>query len=170
MFEGSKFAVDRVTLTRNDGGTTERELVVHPGAVAVLPIMDDGRVVMIRNERFAVGEELWELCAGTLEAGEDPRACAGRELIEETGYEAATIEPLVLFYTSPGVCTERMYTFVARGLKHVGQQLEPTEKIRVEPVSWDELIRLCRDGEVRDAKTLAAVLYYQAFADPGGER
>ncbi len=167
IFTGVKFAVERVNLTTRDGDRIEREKVVHPGAVLVLPITDDDRVVMIRNERFAVGEVLWELCAGTIEPGEPPQACAPRELIEETGYEAGSIEPLTTLYTSPGFCDERMHVFVARELKHVGQRLEPTEKIEVQLIAWPELLAMIERGEVRDGKTVAALLHYQVFKRTG---
>ena len=113
IFQGVKFGVERRRVPTRDGGSAIREVVVHPGAVVVLPFLDDGRVVMIRNRRFAVDETLWELCAGTLEPGEDPAVTAARELVEETGYEASSIEALTTFYTSPGICDERMYAFVA---------------------------------------------------------
>jgi ADP-ribose pyrophosphatase len=107
---------------------------VHPGAVVVLPLLDADTIVMIRNFRPSVGATLLELPAGTLEADEPAEACAGRELIEETGYRAGRIEPLVDFYTSPGVLSERMFAFVARELSHVGQQLDEGEEIEVWPV------------------------------------
>lgn len=167
LFEGVKFDVERRRVPTREGGTAVREVVVHPGAVVVLPLLDDGRIVMIRNYRFAVGETLWELCAGTLEPGEDPARTAARELIEETGYEADRIAPLTTFYTSPGICDERMYAFVARGLSEVGQQLEATEQIDVEVLTHDEVLRLVQAGEVRDGKTLATLLYYEAFRRAG---
>jgi len=167
IFEGVKFAVDRVAVATRDGGTAERELVVHPGAVLVLPVLEDGRIVMIRNQRFAVGEELWELCAGTLEEGEPPAECAGRELIEETGYEATVIEPLCVFYTSPGFTNETMHAFVARGLSHVGQALEATEQIEVETIALDEAMAMVREGKIRDGKTMTALLYYERFGGSG---
>lgn len=167
IYTGVKFAVDRVTVTHRERGHVERELVVHPGAVIVLPILDDGRVVMIRNHRFAVGQTLWELCAGTLEAGEPPAECAGRELIEETGYEAGRIEPLTTFYTSPGFTNETMHAFLATRLSHVGQQLEATEQIEVELLPRPEVMAMCRDGRIKDGKTLAALLYYDRFIDAG---
>ena len=163
LFDGVKFSVDKVELTTKDGQHVTREAVVHPGAVIVLPILDDGRIVMIRNHRFVVGEELYELCAGTLEPNEGPAVCAGRELIEETGYQAGSIEPLCDFYTSPGFCNERIYAFLARDLKHVGQQLEATENIIVEPLAMDDVLAMTRDGRICDGKTIAALLYYQTF-------
>jgi ADP-ribose pyrophosphatase len=163
LFEGVKFVVERRHVPTREGGTAMREVVVHPGAVVVLPILDDGRIVMIRNHRFAVDETLWELCAGTLEPGEEPAVTAGRELVEETGYSAASIEPLTTFYTSPGICDEIMYAYLARGLTEVGQQLEATEQIEVELLGHEEVMRLVREGQVRDGKTIATLLYYQVF-------
>jgi ADP-ribose pyrophosphatase len=161
VFEGVKFSVEALKIRLDDGRCADRELVIHPGAVVILGVLDDGRVVMIRNVRFAVEQTLWELPAGTLEIGEDPAACAARELIEETGYEATRIEKLCEFYSSPGICTEKMYAFIATGLRHVGQDLDETEQIDVCPVSIDELMGMIESGEVQDAKTLATVLRYR---------
>ena len=165
IFQGVKFDVERREVPTRDGGTAMREVVVHPGAVVVLPVLEDGRIVMIRNHRFAVGETLWELCAGTLEPGEDPVVTAARELIEETGYEASSMEPLTTFYTSPGICDERMHAFVATGLSEVGQRLEATEQIEVDLLSRSEVMALVRSGEVRDGKTLATLLYHALITD-----
>lgn len=163
IFTGVKFAVDQITVPTRDGSTAVRERITHPGAVVVLPITQDDRVVMIRNHRFAVGQTLWELCAGTLEPPEPPAACAGRELIEETGYEAGRIESLCQFYTTPGMTNELMHAFVAHDLKHVGQQLEATEQIEVELVPRADVLQMVRTGEIVDAKSIAALLYHQAF-------
>lgn len=163
VFRCAKFTVRRVAVATHDGGKRMRDVVVHPGAVVILAVMADGRIVMIRNQRFAVGKELIELPAGTLEEGEDPIVCAGRELIEETGYEAATLEPLTSFYSSPGFYTERLHVFVARGLTHVGQQLEDTEHIRVEPMTLGDVLAKIQCHEIDDAKTMAAILYYSRF-------
>lgn len=161
VFGGVKFCVEAVKIGLPDGRVADREIVVHPGAVVILGLLDDGRVVMIKNVRFAVGQTLWELPAGTLEVGEDPAACAARELIEETGYEASEIEALCDFYSSPGICTERMYAFVARGLAHVGQDLDDTEQIEVCEVSMEDVERMILSGEIADGKTLATVLRYR---------
>ena len=163
IFTGVKFAVDLVQAPTRDGGSVQRELVVHPGAVVILGVLDDGRIVLIRNRRFAVAQTLLELPAGTLEPGEDPAVCAGRELIEETGYEASHIEPLCRFFTSPGICTEQMHAFVATGLRHVGQALEETEQITVVPTPPEEVLAMIQRNEIRDGKTIAAVLHHHVF-------
>ncbi len=169
VYEGPRFDIDRFELSGRDGRAIQRDAIITPDAVVVLPLLDgddtpkaDRRVVMIRNERFAVGEHLWELCAGTLEEGERPDTCAGRELIEETGYEAGRIEPLLSFYSCPGICTERMYAFRATGLTHVGQQLDPNERIEVEVMTLGRAIEMVRGGEIHDAKTIATLLHYWA--------
>src|SRR5215211_1225581 len=110
IFNGSKVRLELHNLENEQGVRTRREVVVHPGAVVVLPLLDDGRIILIRNRRYAIGGQyLIELPAGTLEKGEDPINCAGRELLEETGYLAGRIQPMGVFYTSPGILSERMY-------------------------------------------------------------
>ncbi len=169
LFSGVKFEVERLEVARSDGRTVQREVVVHPGAVAILPVLDDGRIVMIRNHRHAVGRTLLEIPAGTLESGENPAECAARELVEETGYQAGRIEPLCDFFTTPGICTERMHTYAAYDLHHVGQALEPTEQIEVHPMTPGDVTRALAGGEIEDAKTIATILYWMRFGntDPG---
>ena len=111
--------------------------MVHPGAVVVLPLLDDGRIVMIHNFRHTMEEELLELPAGTLAPGEPPIDAARRELSEETGYAAGSVEPFITFYTLPGICTERMHAFIATDLRAGEQRLEPGEQIRVEIVDLE---------------------------------
>jgi ADP-ribose pyrophosphatase len=163
LFVCEKFIVEARQVRRHSGGVKQREVVVHPGAVTVLPVMDDGRIVMIRNQRVAAGRELIELPAGTLEPPEPPIDCARRELIEETGYRAGTIQPICEYFTSPGICTEYMHAFVAGGLVHVGQRLQDAEHIIVEPMTMSQVLAMIREGEIADAKTIATVLYYQVF-------
>ena len=160
VFHGTRFDVDTVQLPERSGATVQREVVVHPGAVTILPLLDDGRIVMIHNERFAVGETLWELPAGTLERGESPDVTAAREIREETGYRAGRIEHLLDFYTTPGFCNEKMYAYVARDLKQVGQELDDSEQITVEVVTEADLRAMMHDNIIRDGKTLTVLLYY----------
>ena len=138
-------------------------MVTHGGSVIILPILDDGRIVMIKNYRFSVDEVLWELPAGTLDAGEEIITCAKREIIEETGYEAAKVEPLHQFYPAPGMTNEEMHAYLATGLKHVGQDLDDTEDIEVAPLSCDEIIQKIESHEIVDGKTIAMLLYYIMF-------
>lgn len=160
LLHGPRFDVREVDIPASGGGLVGKQVVVHPGAVVILPLLDEQTAVMIRNKRVAIGETLLELPAGTLEPGEKIETCARREVIEETGYEAGRIEPLLDFYSSPGICTERMYCFVARELQHVGQDLDDTEEITVEAVKIDAAVRMIGEGKIRDGKTIAALLYH----------
>lgn len=163
LFECSRFRVVRLEETTRDGARHAREVIRHPGAVAILPLLDDGRICLIENHRAAVDRTLVELPAGTREPDEDPAETARRELIEETGYRAEHIRPLIDFYTSPGVMDERMYLFLATGLTPGPMDLAPGEQIEPLLCTWDEAMRMIRDGRIRDAKTIAGLLYYQAL-------
>ncbi len=164
VFHGMRFDVHAVQRPGRQGKLHRREVVVHRGSVVVLPLLDEQQVVLIRNERFAVGQTLWELPAGTLEPPpETPGSCAGRELVEETGYRADKIVPLLEFYTTPGYCTERMWAFLATGLTHVGQRLDASERITVEALAYDRTMQMVRDGQITDGKTIATLLYYDRF-------
>jgi len=167
-YDGKRIDVYRVEVPGNDGQRHPRDLVEHPGAVVILPLVDETpgqeTVAMIRNRRFAVDDTLLELPAGTLEpAPETPESCAKRELIEEAGYEAQRVELLCDFYTSPGFCDERMFAYLATGLGQVGQRLEANEQITVDVMPLGRVLDLARAGEVRDGKTLATLLYYACF-------
>jgi len=144
----------------DDGSTIVRDFVVHPGAVVILPQLDQGRLVLIRNLRRAAEAELWELPAGTMEVGEHPLATARRELEEETGYISGRIEPFIEFFATPGFCTERMHCFVASELTPSKQNLERGEQIRVEIVEADWARRAILDGTIRDGKTIAVLGAY----------
>jgi ADP-ribose pyrophosphatase len=151
-YVGRLFAVEVVSR-----GTVTREVVRHPGAVLIVPRLDEDRLVLVRNYRIAVADRLWEFPAGTLEKGEAPEAAAGRELEEETGYRAARIRHLAEFYTSPGLSDELMRVFAADELEFVGQRLEPHEDIQVGVVSIDETMSMIDDGRIIDGKTIAAM-------------
>jgi len=163
VYHGARFDVHEVAVPGADGPPAYKQVVAHPGAVVILPFVDRRNIVMIKNRRFAVDDTLWELPAGTLEPDEIPRDCAARELAEETGYEAATITKLTDFYTSPGICTEMMYAFVAGQLSHVGQHLDGGEQITVEVVPLDRTMQMVETGQVRDGKTIATLLFHRCF-------
>ena len=163
LFEGRRFRVERLIQVTPDGSEHVREVVRHPGAVTILPLLDDGRVCLVKNYRAAVDQALLELPAGTLEPGEDPRETARRELAEETGYRAETITLLTVFYMSPGILDEEMHLYLATSLKPGRTALEPGEDLQLLLTTWKEALQMARDGRIRDAKTLTGLLYYQAF-------
>jgi ADP-ribose pyrophosphatase len=138
-------------------------VIVHPGAAVILPLLDDGSVVLIRNRRIATGQTLLELPAGTLEPPEPPIECARRELEEETGYRAARLVELLRFYSAPGFCNELLHAFVATGLTPGRTALEAGEQIETEPQPFEDALRAIRDGRIIDAKTIATLLYYDRF-------
>ncbi len=158
--DGKLFKVEIVPQRGLDGKVREREVVRHPGAVLVLPVLDRERIIMIRNYRIAVDDRLLELPAGKLESEEDPRKAAGRELEEETGYRAGRLLPLAEYYTSPGFADELMHAFVAEDLTPCGQRLEPGEEIEVVIVHRDEAVEMAMNGTIRDGKTIAALLMW----------
>lgn len=155
VFKGKKFKVF----------SGRYDLVDHPGAVVILPLIDKNHLLMIKNERPCVNKTLWELPAGTLEEGESPETTAARELIEETGYQAKELKPMTEFYTTPGFCNEKMYAFTATELKHVGQDLDDGENIEVIPLHWNDAKQMIANHQIEDAKTLAALLYYLSTPD-----
>ena len=154
-----KVAVEEETLA--GGQVVRRDVVLHPGAVVILPLLEDGSVVLLRNRRPATGETLWEIPAGTLEPDEAPDLAAVRELAEETGYRAGSWRRLLEFYPSPGVLSERMFLFVARDLTPGPMQLDPGEQIEPHVVPWEQALAWALDGTIRDGKTLVALLLWQ---------
>jgi ADP-ribose pyrophosphatase len=157
---GRLLTVEVLSWTDPDGRAIEREVVRHPGAVVIVPWLDDQRVVLIRNVRVAAGEDLLELPAGTLEPDEEPQAAAGRELAEETGYRPGRVRALGEFYTTPGFCDEKLRVYVADELEWVGQQLDPGEQIAVVVVTWADALAMIDDGRIRDGKTIAGLLLW----------
>lgn len=159
LLETKKFRVVRETQTTPSGKQKTREIVRHPGACVIVPLLDDGRVCLIRNYRIAVNQTLIELPAGTLEPPEPPLETARRELIEETGYRPAKIEPLHAFFLSPGILDERMHLFLATGLTAGDTAREEGEEIENLLVPWQQAIDMIFDGTIQDAKTIVGLLW-----------
>lgn len=154
-FKGKLIGV-RVDRVRTDSGReTTREVVEHPGAVAILPVLNDGRVLLVRQYRYAVGRELLEVPAGTREPGEEPEMTASRELREEVGYDADRIDEMFVYYISPGWCNERLFGYRATGLTQVGAQPDQDENIEIVPIDPNDAPALIAQGEIADAKTIA---------------
>jgi len=149
---------------RPDGSIFTREVVLHPGAVAIFPMLHDGRFLLVRQYRHPVATALWEIPAGKLEPGEDTLACAKRELLEETGYEAASWEKLLSFFTSPGFCDEQITLFLAHDLKKVAEPI-PGEIDVQQLFDRQRLHEMVRSGEIRDGKTLLAFLLAEVRLD-----
>lgn len=164
---GRKIQVAVEETTSADGAVVRRDVVIHPGAVAILPLLDAQHLCLLRNERPCVGDTLWEIPAGTLEAGEPIESAAHRELVEETGYTAARLRKLGEFYPSPGVLSERTHLFVAEGLTPGPQRLEADENIEAHTVAWEQALAWATDGTIRDAKTLIALLWWNRLAGRG---
>jgi len=164
LFQGRRFCGEQAVQTTPDGVEHVHEVVRHPGAVVILPLLDDGRLCLLRNYRVAVDQTLIELPAGTLEPDENPAETALRELAEETGYRAGRIEHLLTFCMSPGILDEQMHLYLARQLQPGPMALEPGEDIQPMLCTWDESLEMVRRGEIRDAKTLVGLLYYRGLA------
>jgi ADP-ribose pyrophosphatase len=165
---GRKIRVEIEDGVGPDGTPFRRDIVVHPGAVAILPILDDGHVCLLENVRPAVGATLWEIPAGTLEPGEPLEEAARRELAEETGYTAARLTKVCAFYPSPGVLSEQTHLFVAEGLTPGEMRLEADEQMTPRVLAWVEALRMALDGTIRDAKTLVAILLWDRRRSQAG--
>jgi len=165
VFAGRFLDVGVETHEMPDGRCSAFEIIRHPGGAAILPVLADGRMLLIRQFRPATGEMVYEIPAGRLEPGESARDCAARELIEEAGYAAAEIFAIGSFWSSVGFCDERIYLFLGRDLAEVEQQLETDEVIELCPMPLEEALLKIESGEILDCKTQLALLHYQRLCD-----
>lgn len=164
IHRGVKFDLEMVSGVSPSGQVFAREAIRHPGSVIVLPLRGEpGRekIVMIRNYRLSLGAWLWELPAGTMTPGEDPKVCAARELEEETGFVAATLEPICRFHPAPGLADELMHAYVARELAPTQQSLEVDERIQVEEMEPARVFGMIESGEMTDAKSMMLLMLCQ---------
>ena len=163
IYEGKVFGVRRDEVEEPNGLRATREVITHPGSVVVLPVLKDGRIVMIRQCRHATRQYLWELVAGRIDGGEAVKKAAARELLEETGYQAKRYSVFLDVFPTPGFLEERMYIVLAEGLTEGKAQPEEDEKIQVRLFAAKELKQMMQRGRIRDAKTIAGLLYYFTF-------
>ncbi|WP_214777446.1 NUDIX hydrolase [Exiguobacterium sp. s22] len=161
IYQGKIFDVEKHVVSLPNGNTSVRELVYHNGAVAILVIDESDKIVMVEQYRKAFESMSLEIPAGKLEKGEEPVSSAERELEEETGYTAESLEKIFSFYGAPGFCSERVDVFVARGLSAGEMNLDEDEFLNVKRYSFDEAVDLLNRGVITDAKTIMAIQWWQ---------
>ncbi len=157
IYHGTIIDLSVETVTLPNGVTTDMEIITHPGAAAVVPMKDEQTVVMIRQYRHAVGGFIYEIPAGKLNPGEDPRDCARREVEEEIGYKAGRLEPLLSVLTTPGFTNEIIHIFVGRDLSPGTQDLGAGEVLEIVDMPFAVILDLIRDGTINDAKTIIGI-------------
>lgn len=167
LFEGRIFRVTRSKVLLEDGKTSHREIVCHPGGAAILPMTGQGEVYLVRQFRYAFGRELLEIPAGKLEPGEDPEAAARRELWEECGFSADSVINLMPVYPTVGYDTEVIHMYLAQGLRCGEAHPDPGEFVTAEKLPLKDAVDMVLRGEIRDGKTVAALLKVQLLLDRG---
>ena len=158
IYRGLKVDLALQQVRLRDGTVTDRELVLHRGAVALVPMVDDQHVCLVRNHRYAVDQTLLEVPAGTIDPGESPDQTAQRELLEETGYQAGRIRRIREWYVSPGVMNERMYLYLCEDLRPGPVEHQLDEQLQAFVVAWEEAMAMAVDGRIDDAKSLLALM------------
>jgi ADP-ribose pyrophosphatase len=166
IYEGPVFGIRRDEVIEPSGVRAIREIITHPGSVVVLPVLRDGRILLIKQYRHAAGRYLWELVAGRMDPGETPKVAAARELIEETGYRAKRFRVFLDVFPTPGFLEERMFILLAEGLTAGEAEPEEDEKITSRSYDRKQLEEMIRSGKLRDAKSIAGILYYFRFLSP----
>lgn len=175
LYSGRIFDVDLDTVEFPDGSVGTLEMIRHPGAAAVLPLLDpveapDPRVVLIHQFRHAADRYVWEIPAGRLEHGEQPEDCARREMAEETGYQAGRLEHLASVFTTPGFTDEVIHLFAGAVAGRGDHHREKDEFMEVRTLAWSEVGRMVARGDIIDGKTLCCLFYLQQFGRPGANR
>src|SRR3989449_7062608 len=164
--EGPVSGIRRAEVIEPSGVRAIREVITHPGSVVVLPVLPDGRILLIQQYRHAARQYLWELVAGRIDPGETPKEAAARELIEETGYRAKRFRVFLDVFPTPGFLEERMFILLAEGLTAGEAEPEEDEKIISRVYNRKQLEVMIRGGKLRDAKSIAGVLFYFRFLSP----
>jgi len=163
VFKGKVFSVRRDEIVEPTGVTATRDMIAHPGSVVVMPVQDDGKIVLIRQYRYAARQYLWELVAGRIDAGENAKQAAKRELIEETGLRAKKFRVFLEFWPSPGFLEEKMFVLLAEGITQGEAEPEEDEKIDAKAFTRAEIEQMLRSGALHDGKTISSLLYYLRF-------
>ena len=163
VYNGRRIALELRHVRGSDGREAVREIVRHRGSVAILVFPEPGKVLLERNWREAIGREMLEIPAGTLEPNEDPAVCAARELAEETGYRAGRLELMLTLHPSPGIMTEQMTVYLASDLTAGEPSRDAGEEIVNVLVAIDEALAMIGDGRITDAKTIASLLYWNQW-------
>jgi ADP-ribose pyrophosphatase len=163
VFRGKVFGVRRDEVREPGNLRVTREVITHSGSVVLLPVFEDGRILLIQQYRYAARQNLWELVAGRIDKGESVKKAAARELKEETGYKAKRFSEFLEVFPSPGFLEERMHILLAQGLSEGKAEPEADEKIISRAFKVDELVDMMQRRELRDAKSIAGILYYLTF-------
>lgn len=169
IYRGRKIDLALQPVRLADGSTAEREIVMHRGAVALVPMVDPNHVCLLRNHRYTVDRTLIEVPAGTIDRGEAPEQTAARELTEETGYQAGRILRVRDWLVSPGVMDERMYLFLCEDLCPGASRLEADEHLQPFVVGWEDAVRMVHDGSIEDGKTIISILLCDHLRRLGGQ-
>jgi ADP-ribose pyrophosphatase len=166
IYKGPVFGIRRDEVIEPSGVRAIREVITHPGSVVVLPVLPDGRILLIRQYRHATRQYLWELVAGRMDPGETPKVAAARELKEETGYRAKRMKVFLDVFPTPGFLEERMFILLTEGLTAGAAEPEEDEKIISRAYTRRQLEEMIRGGKLRDAKSIAGILFYFRFLSP----
>ena len=165
VYDGETFKVFSDSVRLPNGNVAQRDYIRHIGAVAILPVDENGTIYLIDQFRYVVKGNILEIPAGTLGKDEDPDACAARELTEETGFRAKKMERITAFYLAPGYSNEVITLYRATGLERTETNLDKNEILELKPVSLEQGIEMIKDGKIRDSKTIAALLYEKMLRD-----
>ena len=157
LHTGRIFSLVNENYTLENGVTSDMDFIQHPGAAAMVPMLNNQEVVLIKQYRHAIREFIWEIPAGTLDSGESPLNCAQRELVEETGYSAGDWHQLGTITPLPGCSDERIHIFLALDLKIAEQQLDPDEMLNVHPIKFNDALQMILLGEIIDGKTISGL-------------
>jgi len=158
IYKGKVLDISLETARLPDGKTVDLEIIRHPGGACVLPLYDNGDILMIRQYRHAAGGIIWEIPAGRIDDDEEALSCALRELEEEGGVRAGKMEKLGEFFSTPGFCTELLHIYLATNLRPCGQKLEADEYLEIVRLPFDKAVDMAYKGEIKDAKTVIAIM------------